>query len=61
MRYNTVLQRMRIFCPLAFMFSLGTAWLNYEVDQTLMFGVCCFCAGVNLMLTWIEWRVLKPM
>ena len=60
-KFNRVLFAMRAFCPTALVLSLWLASLNRETGSWLAFGVCCFCGGIQLVLSWIQWFHLKPM
>lgn len=59
--FNRLLWLMRGAAPSAFVAAIILAGLNFCNGSILAFGICSFCAGVLLVLSWIEWNVLKPM
>lgn len=50
---------MRIICPIAFVVSVAlTAW-NYSGGHMTGAIVTAVCAGVNLILSWMQWRIFE--
>lgn len=49
---------MRIACPLAMVAALVVAAFAWSRGLYFTFGIDLFLAGINLVLTWVQWRVL---
>lgn len=60
LQFNNTLFAMRILCPAMFAVCVGAGYFSYQNSLVLLFGINCFLAAVNLMLTWFEWTVLQP-
>lgn len=50
---------MRVICPIVMTVAIGLGTVAWFQQQYLLVAVDAFLVGVNLMLTWIQWKVFE--
>jgi len=58
--WSRAVRTLRVLAPLGFVAAMLLAILAYRGGHCFSLAVDSACAGVNAILTWFEWRVLKP-
>lgn len=51
---------MRLACPSVLIGALICGSIAWHLELYKLVAINAFLAGVNTMLTWIEWRIFKP-